>query len=83
MEVLACHSLTLLIRFGKQTDMNILELLTFHRHYWGIFHERPSDKRLIQTCYDCGKEREPKVDLRPHGGVKPDVKLEQRKPKAA
>jgi hypothetical protein len=62
--------------------MDIFSLLSFHRHYWGLPHERPSDKRLIRTCYECGKEREPKVDLRPHG-VKPDVKLEQRKPKAA
>lgn len=44
--------------------MNILSLLTNHYHYWGIPHERPSDKRHIQICYECGAEREIKVDLR-------------------
>lgn len=46
--------------------MNIMSLLTYHYHYWGIPHERVSDSRLIQTCYECGAERELKVDLRPH-----------------
>jgi hypothetical protein len=45
--------------------MNILSLLTNHKHYWGIPHERPHDKRIIQICYECGAEREPKVDLHP------------------
>jgi len=43
--------------------MSILSLLTNHTHYWGIPHERPSDKRPIQTCYECGEEREIKIDL--------------------
>ena len=45
--------------------MSILSLLTNHNHYWGIPHERLTDRRLIQTCYECGAEREIKVDLRP------------------
>lgn len=45
--------------------MNILSLLTGHTHYWGIPHERDSDGRLIQTCYECGAEREIKIDLHP------------------
>ena len=45
--------------------MNILSFLTNHYHYWGIPHERPSDERLIQTCYECGAEREIKINLRP------------------
>jgi hypothetical protein len=45
--------------------MNLMSLLTNHYHYWGIPHERLSDKRLIQICYECGAEREIKVDLRP------------------
>jgi hypothetical protein len=45
--------------------MNIISLLSYHKHYWGIPHERDADKRLIQTCYECGAEREIKVDLRP------------------
>jgi len=44
--------------------MNIVSLMTFHRHYWGVPHERDRDKRLIQTCYECGSEREIRVDLR-------------------
>lgn len=43
----------------------MLSLLTNHNHYWGIPHERVTDRRLIQTCYECGAERELKVDLRP------------------
>jgi hypothetical protein len=35
--------------------MNILHLLASHRHYWGIPHERSADKRIIQTCYECGE----------------------------
>lgn len=46
--------------------MNIMSLLTYHYHYWGIPHERDSDSRLIQICYECGAERELKVDLRPY-----------------
>ena len=40
--------------------MNILHLLA----YWGIPHERPADKRITQICYECGAEREVKVELR-------------------
>ncbi|MEW6208558.1 MAG: hypothetical protein AB1631_09340 [Acidobacteriota bacterium] len=43
--------------------MNILESLVSHRHYWGVPHKRQSDGRLIQTCYECGAEREVKSDL--------------------
>ena len=46
--------------------MGILSLLTNHSHYWGIPHERLSDKRMIQTCYECGAERVIKVNLRPY-----------------
>ena len=45
--------------------MNFLSLLTNHTHYWGVPYERSADERLIQTCYDCGAERELKVELRP------------------
>lgn len=45
--------------------MSILEFLTNHHHYWGIPHERQSDRQLIQICYECGSEREVKVNLRP------------------
>jgi hypothetical protein len=36
-----------------------------HKHYWGTPHYVADDNRLIQICYECGKEREIKVDL--HG----------------
>ena len=45
--------------------MNILSLLTNHSHYWGIPHERMSDKKIVQTCYECGAEHVIKIDLRP------------------
>lgn len=45
--------------------MGILAFLTNHYHYWGVPHERPSDQRLIQICYECGAEREIKINLRP------------------
>jgi len=43
--------------------MSILHLLADHKHYWGIPHERPADKRIIEVCYECGAEREIKVEL--------------------
>lgn len=46
--------------------MSILSFFTNHSHYWGIPHERPADNRLIQTCYECGAEREIKINLRPY-----------------
>jgi hypothetical protein len=62
--------------------MNILSLLTNHTHYWGIPHERPADKRLVQTCYECGAEREIKIDLRP-SRVPTDSELINQEIKAA
>ena len=35
----------------------------YHRHYWGIPHRRVTDNRMIQICYECGKEREIRMDL--------------------
>ncbi len=40
----------------------------YHRHYWGIPHKREGDDRMIQICYECGKEREFRLDLRPRNG---------------
>jgi hypothetical protein len=62
--------------------MSILSLLTYHTHYWGIPHERPSDKRLIQTCYESGAEREIKIDLCPLW-VPSDPEFEEHKARAA
>ncbi len=45
--------------------MSILSFLRNHQHYWGIPHPRPTDDRLIQTCYECSAEREVKIELRP------------------
>ncbi|MFY9557774.1 MAG: hypothetical protein WAV20_02480 [Blastocatellia bacterium] len=45
--------------------MKILAFLRNHAHYWGIPHPRNVDSRLIQTCYECGAEREVKIELRP------------------
>jgi hypothetical protein len=49
----------------REAVMNLFSLLTHHTHYWGLPHERPADKRLIQICFVCGAERELKVELRP------------------
>ena len=43
--------------------MSIMDFLANHSHYWGMIHRSPTDSRLIQICYECGKEREVKVDL--------------------
>jgi len=51
-------------RQGEGTTMKLLAFLTNHAHYWGIPHSRSSDNRLIQTCYECGAEREVKIELR-------------------
>jgi hypothetical protein len=45
--------------------MRLMALLRNHSHYWGIPHPRGSDNRLVQTCYECGAEREVKIELRP------------------
>lgn len=45
--------------------MKILSFFTNHTHYWGIPHPRSVDNKLIQVCYECGAEREVKIELRP------------------
>ena len=45
--------------------MNLLAFLRNHAHYWGIPHPRTRDNRLVQDCYECGAEREVKIELRP------------------
>ena len=45
--------------------MKIMSLLTGHKHYWGIPHERDLDRRMVLTCYECGAEREIRIDLHP------------------
>jgi hypothetical protein len=62
--------------------VNIMSFLSNHRHYWGIPHDRPSDHRLIQTCYECGAEREIKVNLRPLW-IERDSRLEPPRNNAA
>jgi hypothetical protein len=36
--------------------MRMSELI-YHKHYWSIPHSREIDNRIVQICYDCGKER--------------------------
>lgn len=62
--------------------MNIMSLLSNHSHYWGIPHDRPSDHWLIQTCYECGAEREIKVNLRP-SWIQPDGRREPSETQSA
>jgi hypothetical protein len=41
--------------------MNLMAFLRNHAHYWGVPHPRAADGRLVQVCYECGKEREVKI----------------------
>jgi hypothetical protein len=50
--------------------MRLLELFYNHAHYWGVPHPRSTDDRLIQTCYECGAEREVKAQLYQSNTVK-------------
>jgi hypothetical protein len=45
--------------------MRILAFFRNHTHYWGVPHPRNTDDKLVQTCYECGAEREVKIELRP------------------
>jgi hypothetical protein len=45
--------------------MKMLAFLRNHSHYWGVPHARSTDDRLIQVCYECGAERQVKIELRP------------------
>ena len=45
--------------------MSLLAFLRNHSHYFGVPHPRAIDNRLVQTCYECGAEREVKIELRP------------------
>lgn len=53
--------------------MKLLAFFKNHAHYWGIPHPRTCDNRLIQVCYECGAEREVKIELRP--SVSTDVAI--------
>lgn len=42
----------------------ILRYFAFHNHYWGVPHISEKDQgRLVQTCYECGRERRVKIAL--------------------
>lgn len=45
--------------------MRILELITNHKHYWGVPHQRATDGCLVMTCYECGREHQVHAKLRP------------------
>jgi len=55
--------------------MKILAFLRNHSHYWGVPHPRACDDRLIQTCYECGAEREVKIELRPSPSCEYPIRL--------
>ena len=50
--------------------MSIRELI-YHKHYWSIPHGRAHDNKIIQICYDCGKERESPINLGPREADQP------------
>ncbi|HXG93117.1 MAG TPA: hypothetical protein VNN73_12250 [Blastocatellia bacterium] len=42
------------------------QFLTNHRHYWGVPHRmNDQSRRVVMTCYGCGKVKEVKVDICP------------------
>lgn len=41
-----------------------MDFFNYHSHYWGVPHPRSTDNKLIQICYECGAEREIKIELR-------------------
>ena len=45
--------------------MKLLAFLRNHAHYWGVPHPDAKNDRLVQTCYECGAERQIKIELRP------------------
>ena len=45
--------------------MRLMAFLRNHAHYWGIPHPSNNDRKLVQTCYECGAERVIKIELRP------------------
>jgi hypothetical protein len=49
--------------------MSIWNWFTNHAHYWGVLHEDEGGRRLIQTCYECGKQRECLLDVSWSGGT--------------
>jgi hypothetical protein len=46
--------------------MSFWEIITNHRHYWGVPHKEDNAQRIVQICYGCGKVRDVKIDLCPH-----------------
>ena len=50
--------------------MRLLEMFYNHSHYWGVPHPRSTDDKIVQVCYECGAEREVKVQLRQSDDMK-------------
>ncbi len=47
--------------------MSIWQILTNHKHYWGVPHKIADDmSEIVMICYDCGKVRNVKADIEPH-----------------
>ena len=47
--------------------MKLLAFLRNHAHYWGVPHPDAKNNRLVQTCYECGAERQITKWLSPEG----------------
>ncbi|HMG35240.1 MAG TPA: hypothetical protein VKM94_14970 [Blastocatellia bacterium] len=45
--------------------MKLLAFFRNHTHYWGVPHERAIDNKVVMTCYECGAERQVRIELRP------------------
>ena len=43
--------------------MSLWQILTNHRHYWGVPHTEGNESQLIMVCYDCGKVRVVEADI--------------------
>jgi hypothetical protein len=44
----------------------IWELITNHKHYWGVPHRCGNESgKVVMVCYSCGKVKDIKADLCP------------------
>ncbi|HEX8091149.1 MAG TPA: hypothetical protein VF762_20000 [Blastocatellia bacterium] len=44
----------------------IWELITNHKHYWGVPHRCGSEsQKVVMVCYSCGKVKDIKADICP------------------
>ena len=43
----------------------IWEIITNHKHYWGVPHKCDNGNEVVMICYVCGKVKKVEADLCP------------------